>query len=356
MSTAFGSCSWVGRDGGLPIPRHRQRRFGQHRHQLRRDERARPDPLQAVDDHPLARGDTLRHDPETVDRRSEGHLAVFGLVVLADDRHELLVLVGADRALADQHRRLGRGASHLQAGELARYQQAVGVGEDRASENRAARPVDLVVDELKRTLVRGAVARRRVHPYRNAPQLFVRLGTERSEHTRHRFLVRAEARVDRVDGHQRRQHRRTRAGRHQVADRDLEPAHAAGDGGAHRSVPEVEPRHFEAGLGRAQVRFSPPLGVEALIEVALRNDAALPELAAPVELAPGENELRLRRRHLRFGASDLRRVGRGIDRDQEVALPDERTLAEMHGLHLAGDPRPDVHPLDSLEPTGELVP
>ena len=88
----------------------------------------------------------------------------------------------------------------------------------------------------------------------------------------------------------------------------------------------------------------------------MRDDAPLPELAAPVELARGERQLRLRRRHLRLGALDLRRVGRRIDRDQQVALPDERALAEMHGLHCAGHAHADIHALDGFEATGELVP
>ena len=46
-------------------------------------------------------------DAQAVDLRAERDLAVLGLVVGADHHHELLVLVGADRALVDQQRRLG---------------------------------------------------------------------------------------------------------------------------------------------------------------------------------------------------------------------------------------------------------
>src|SRR5437868_3820295 len=70
-----------------------------HGHGLWRHQRARTDVLQAVDDHALARLQAPGDHAQTVDRRAECHFAVFGLVVFADHQDELLVLVGADRAL-----------------------------------------------------------------------------------------------------------------------------------------------------------------------------------------------------------------------------------------------------------------
>src|ERR1044071_1920702 len=71
-----------------------------HAHGLRREQRAGPDPLQAVDHDLLARLQPARHDAQAVRRhRSERDLAVFRLALGIDHHHEALALVGADRAL-----------------------------------------------------------------------------------------------------------------------------------------------------------------------------------------------------------------------------------------------------------------
>ncbi len=69
---------------------------------LRIDDGARTDTLQAVDDDPVAgvkAGFTIRMPSAAI---AELDLAIGDLVVRVDDEDELLVLVGADRALADR--------------------------------------------------------------------------------------------------------------------------------------------------------------------------------------------------------------------------------------------------------------
>ena len=112
------------------------------------DQRARLHALQAVDDHALLRLQARGHDAQATRVGAERDFAVRRLVVVADDDRELLVLVGADRALADQQRRTAFDLAHAQPRELARDQAAVGVVEHRTHAHRAALGVDLVVNQL----------------------------------------------------------------------------------------------------------------------------------------------------------------------------------------------------------------
>ena len=55
-------------------------------------------PLQAIDDDAFARLEAARHHAQALDRRTQGHLAIFRLAGSIDDQHEFLVLVGTDMA------------------------------------------------------------------------------------------------------------------------------------------------------------------------------------------------------------------------------------------------------------------
>src|SRR4029077_417340 len=107
---------------------------------------------------------------------------------------------------------------------------------------------------------------------------------------------------------------------------------------------------------RAQVGVGFLLGVHALVELALRDGALVPEAFRALALAFRVGEPRLRRYHLGLRAVDLRCIGVGIDGDQEVVLLYQRALHEVHRLDGAGDPRAHVDALDRLEAAGELVP
>src|SRR5262245_9681594 len=97
-----------------------------HRHELRIDQRTRADALQSVHHDALAGSEAIRHQAQAVDEHAERHLAVGGLVVVADHHDVLLALVGADRALVDDQRRLGLRLAHAQPRELAGNEAAVG--------------------------------------------------------------------------------------------------------------------------------------------------------------------------------------------------------------------------------------
>src|SRR6476469_5243617 len=130
-----------------------------HGDDFRRHRRAGLHPLQTVDHDLLARLDPVAHHAQAIDRRAQLDGAVFGLAVGRDHVDELAVLVGADRAVADQDRAL---AGRLVAGQLnpceqARHQRVVAVVEGGAHAHAAGLGVQAVVDEFELALMREAV-------------------------------------------------------------------------------------------------------------------------------------------------------------------------------------------------------
>src|ERR1044072_5399696 len=182
-----------------------------HADLLWRDQRAGPDAVQAVDPDALAGVQSAADDKQRVGRRAEGALALSRLVVAPHHEHELLVLVGADRALVDHQRRLGLRLAHAQACELPRNEPAVGIIEGRAHAHGAAARIDLVVDQLQPPLERIVVGRK-LHADGNALNLADRafIG-ERLQRARDHLLVGVEARIDRVHRDERGEDRGARA-------------------------------------------------------------------------------------------------------------------------------------------------
>src|SRR5262245_48703267 len=134
-----------------------------HGDDLRRQHRARPHPLQAVDDDPLALGKPAPDDAQPVGDGTEGDLAVGGLALVVHDQDELPALVGTDGALIDSHHRDRLAGAHAQARELAGDQARIRVGEDGAHAHGAGAGIDLIVDQLQLAADRLAVLRRRRH-------------------------------------------------------------------------------------------------------------------------------------------------------------------------------------------------
>ena len=67
---------------------------------------------------------------------------------VVDHQHEFARLLGADRRIGNEQRRVGRRAGHADAAEHAGREQAAGIGEHRAAADRAGGAVDGVVDEI----------------------------------------------------------------------------------------------------------------------------------------------------------------------------------------------------------------
>ncbi len=80
--------------------------------------------------------------------------AVLQAVALAEDEHELAVLVRADGRVTHQQGGGALAAHQLHPGEQPRREPAVAVGEDRAGADGPAGRVDPVVHEVQPPLVR----------------------------------------------------------------------------------------------------------------------------------------------------------------------------------------------------------
>ena len=204
-------------------------------------------------------------------------------------------------------RRLGLRLAHAQARELAGHQPAVGIVEHRAHPHRAAARIDLVVDQLQLALERGRrwsrslirTGMRSTSPARRWPRpsaLSARITT---------CLVGIEARIDRIDRDQRRQHRRAGAGRDEIADGDLEPADAAGDRRADLGVVEIELRRLQRRPRGAQIGLGLALRVERAGRARAARCCAAGQLLAALVLALGQRDARLGRRDLRLRPLDL---------------------------------------------------
>ncbi len=135
-------------------------RLGDSRSRLRRHERAGAHALQAVDDDALVGLQARGHDAQAVDAaRPASPRGSRPCLSVAHDHHELLVLVGADRALAHQQRLL-----RLAPGPCAPARTGPASAAPSALSNTArTRTVplfafDLVVDQLQMALERRAVA------------------------------------------------------------------------------------------------------------------------------------------------------------------------------------------------------
>src|SRR6266403_1479882 len=89
-----------------------------------------------------------------VDQRPQLDFSELRLVVLPDDQHEFLALIGADRVLGCQHRRV-RAASHQPDPRKKPGRKApLGIVEYRAPAHRAGLRVQAVVDEVHHAAVR----------------------------------------------------------------------------------------------------------------------------------------------------------------------------------------------------------
>src|ERR1700754_2020646 len=108
------------------------RLVGAHLDDLRRNGCSRTNTLQSLDHDAFADLQAAGDSTLSIDRHTERHLAVFSFVVLGDDHHVFLVLVGADGALIDSHYASGLRLAHRQTDELTRNQMTIAVVEHGA--------------------------------------------------------------------------------------------------------------------------------------------------------------------------------------------------------------------------------
>ena len=160
-------------------------------------------------------------------------------------------------------------------------------------------------------------------------------------------------RIERDDGREKR--RRRSSSLHEIARRDLCPPHSAGDWRAHNRPLEVELRHAKRGICRARSRRAFGDCTRSRIELFAGDRLRVDEPFGAIELLLGELFMHPRLFEHRFGSSDLGFVGSRIDRDERVAALDDGALVKCEALNETGDAGANVHRLDRLEVSRELV-
>ena len=242
-------CATIGRFAGVSV------RFRQwaavHGNGLRRDFVAWLNALKAVDDDAIAGIEAARDDAKIVRHRAELDLAIGGLVVVADDHDELLVLVGADGAFATARIGALRGCAMRTRTNCPAMRRP-----SRLSKEARRRTVPLVTSTWLSISCSW--------PFHQAPSFAavdistgicstcadgVCLRRQGREGARDDALIGVEARIDRVDGDEPRQNRGIRTRSDQVADGDLSAADAARHGRANFGPFEVQLGGIKRGLG-----------------------------------------------------------------------------------------------------------
>ena len=249
--------------------------------------------------------------------------------------------------------------SELQASELPRGEEAAGVGDERAAGDRASRRVDAVVDEVhladvrERRLIEQPDAHRIGHVARGPP---FAAGVHAVVFQVVR-LARIEHELDRIDGDDRRQQRRSglTAGDH-VADAHEFPRDAATDRRAHARELHVQRRDALGGAGHDQRRFGFLARLRPAVEFLLADAADREQRLAASEVGRGQLHARLRAHDVCPGPFECGFVRPRIDHEQQVTGFDDRTVAEMNGVEIPVDAGANVHAIGRLEAAGVLVP
>jgi hypothetical protein len=280
-------------------------------------------------------------------QRAELDLAELRLAVGADDVDELLRLVGADRAVGDEHGLVGRRVFHAQPRRQAGSELALGVVEAGAQADRAGLRVEAVVDEVEPALVREAllVGEGHAHGRRLAARgrrLEAQVG----------LLAAVEVGVDLAHAGDRGQHRLLVD---EIADRDVGARRAPGDRRAHRRVLEIEPGDAQRRLGAEHVGLRGARSGSPLVDLLARHGLRVEQLLGAHQFALRELQLRLVRRQRRLRTRDLGLERARIDREHQVALLDEGAVDEVDLVDGAGDARPQLDVLGRFETAAELL-
>ena len=284
--------------------------------------------LEAGLDHALAVEDLAERDVRHLDG-----------VVVADQQHELLRLLGADGGIGHGERFVARRARHADAREHARREDAIVVIEHGAAADRARGAIDHVVDEVHPALVNEVVLVEQLERDRRTALAPGHVAAVLGEAlvTQIRGLVEGEFEADRVHRNDHRKQRGIAGGvaGDEIAARHPAVADPAGDRGLELGEFEVEQRLPHRGGQRIHHRLGDALGLGALVERLLGDGAFLDELGAAGEIGLGEGEI-----GLRLGQIAPRLVERGLERalvdgEQEVALLDHLAVGEMDGVEIS---------------------
>src|SRR5690606_22663161 len=322
------------------------RRLESREHRVHRG--ARPHALLAVDDDAIARSDAGANDAKALVQRSElddsrGHFSVR-----IDHVDDPVRAARRDRGVGQQHARIfGRGLQQ-HVTEHAGRQEAVRIGHDGAAADRTAPGIDRVVEEIELSDPAIIVLVLQTDP---GHALLADLRAFVFEIQRFRAL---EHEMDRIDRHDRREHRIV--GLHRVAAVDAAVRGAAGDRRDDARELEIERARTHLGARRGKIGLRGAYrGLERL-DLFAAHGPYLHEPAGPLELGARVLEPRERRGLAPSSLIERRLEGPRIDTEQKLALVDELTLFEVHVDEITGNARAYLDALDGLKLTDIAVP
>ena len=295
-----------------------------------------------IDDHAGARLESLRDDPTVARLLTEGDGLHLDLVVCPDDANLRHALQLAHRALRHQERipRHCRGRSH--APVLAGPQHAIRIRERRTDADGAGRGVDLPIGGEKRSGLRivRSVGQPQVQRRPGVPEA---LGGNRAvdlaRDAEVLVLAEREVRADWIHlRHRREQRRRTDLVTHLRRGDRGDAVHERPD---LREI-EIQPRGLHGGLCRLHRRLRREIGLNVVVELALRNRTRIRERRIARDVALGLSELRLCLRELSFGLGERRLERARIDLEEYVAFADDSALAIRACDEIAADLRANL--------------
>ena len=241
-----------------------------------------------------------------------------GDILGIDDQHELAHLLGPDGRVGHQQRILGGAGSHLDARKHARRERsAFGLANTARARMVPEDAIDGVVDEVQPALVgeRRFVDQLELDRHGQAAVGCVRVVVGEARVAQIGGLIHRELEadgIDRFDGGKQAGIAR-RSARDEIADGHAPVADASGNRGAQLGELEIELGLAHGRLLRRDRRLGHALGLRALIECLLGDDASRRQDLAAREIAFREGEVgsRLREAGLR---SERGRSGTAGDR------------------------------------------
>ena len=271
--------------------------------------------------------------------------------------HVFLVLIGIDRAIVDQDRRVLAARQQLHPGEQARRELPVLVGEYCACADRTGLRIELVVEEVDGARVRETflVGEADTHWIRRVGRAVAR--ARHLQVAQVALLIRVEIQVNRIERYDRReQGPAVVAAGDQIAARHFSAADASGDRARDPGEAQVERCRLERRLGSRYIGLGLGNRARALIELLLGDRAARLQPLDSHRFDAREFERRLVAFHIGGGAINFRLVGPRIDDEQQGTALDLAALRKGDLVDVSRNTRADFHGLHGLEPPRELVP
>ncbi|MDQ1155444.1 hypothetical protein QE389_002643 [Brevundimonas sp. SORGH_AS 993] len=269
-----------------------------------------------------------------------------------DHRDGAAGLIRADGRIRHQQGVVGAGAGDLGAAEHAGAQEAVGVGQDGAQADHARGGVHGVVREVETAGVLVGAFVLQAHIDRRA--LVGAAFTQILQQDRFRTVEDEVDRAARDDGGQDVAGRRSAGD--DIARIDATIGHAARGRRRDAGVVQVQTRGADRGVGGGQIGLGRIDGGLVGVILGLGHRLRRQQGLAAGQVGAGQGQLRLHLGDLGLGLGQGGLGRARVQGEQQLALLNHLTVAEVNRLDIAPDAGAHIHALDRLEPAGELVP